>query len=118
MAGNARSTGRSAIANESVPVAQPLELLDFTTGDVSDHAATSDSFPNAQLDLRIELGRTWLSPKEETELAGGSIVPLDKSSSDWVDVVVNGRLIARGEVVVLNDNLCVRIAEIVIPKAA
>ena len=46
-------------------------------------------------------------------LRKGSVVPLDKLAGDPVDVYVNGRLIARGEVLVLNDNFCVRVNEIV-----
>jgi flagellar motor switch protein FliN/FliY len=42
-------------------------------------------------------------------------VPLNKLAGDPVDILVNGRLVARGEVLVLNDNFCVRIAEIVAP---
>ena len=43
----------------------------------------------------------------------GSVVALDKLAGDPVDIFVNGRLIARGEVLVLNDNFCVRVAELV-----
>ena len=45
-------------------------------------------------------------------LSGGSIVELDKLAGDPVDVYVNERLVARGEVLVLNDNFCIRISEI------
>jgi flagellar motor switch protein FliN/FliY len=41
------------------------------------------------------------------------VVPLDKLAGDPVDIYVNGRLIARGEVLILNDNFCVRVAELV-----
>ena len=47
------------------------------------------------------------------QLRRGSVVPLDKLAGDPVDVFVNGRLVARGEVLVLNDNFCVRIAELI-----
>jgi len=65
-----------------------------------------------ELDLRIELGRTELLIEEVLQLREGTVVPLDKLAGDPVDILVNGRLIARGEVLVLNDNFCVRIAEI------
>lgn len=70
---------------------------------------------DVELDLRIELGRTELLIEEVLQLREGSVVPLNKLAGDPVDVLVNGRLIARGEVLVLNDNFCVRIAEIVAP---
>jgi flagellar motor switch protein FliN/FliY len=47
------------------------------------------------------------------KLRKGSVVPLDKLAGDPVDVFVNGRLVARGEVLVFNDNFCVRVAELV-----
>ncbi len=83
---------------------------------------TSESFPltalqDVELDLRIELGRTELLIDEVLKLREGSVVPLDKLAGDPVDILVNGRLVARGEVLVLNDNFCVRVAEILTPEA-
>jgi flagellar motor switch protein FliN/FliY len=68
-----------------------------------------------ELDLRIELGRAELLIEEVLKLREGSVVPLDKLAGDPVDILVNGRLVARGEVLVLNDNFCVRVAEILTP---
>jgi len=70
---------------------------------------------DVELDLRIELGRTELLIEEVLKLRDGSVVPLDKLAGDPVDILVNGRLVARGEVLVLNDNFCVRVAEILTP---
>lgn len=70
---------------------------------------------DVELDLRIELGRTELLIEEVLQLREGSVVPLNKLAGDPVDILVNGRLVARGEVLVLNDNFCVRVAEIVAP---
>ena len=67
---------------------------------------------DVELDLRIELGRTEMRIEEVVGLRDGSVVALDKLAGDPVDILVNGRLIARGEVLVLNDNFCVRVAEI------
>ena len=83
--------------------------------------AASPAFPIAalqdvELDLRIELGRTELLIEEVLQLREGTVVPLDKLAGDPVDILVNGRLIARGEVLVLNDNFCVRVAEILTPE--
>jgi flagellar motor switch protein FliN/FliY len=66
-----------------------------------------------ELDLRIELGRTHLCPEEVLQLRQGSVVPLDKLAGDPVDIYVNERLVARGEVLVLNDNFCVRVADLI-----
>lgn len=68
---------------------------------------------DVNLDIKIELGRTRMSLDEILQLRRGSVVTLDKLAGDPVDVYVNGRLVARGEVLVLNDNFCVRVAELI-----
>jgi len=75
--------------------------------------ATVDLMSDVQLDLNIELGRTHMHLEEMLRLKKGAVVPLDKMAGDPVDIYANGRLIARGEVLVLNDNFCVRVAELV-----
>jgi len=67
---------------------------------------------DVKLRVRIELGRTRMLVEEVLKLGEGSIVELDKLAGDPVDVWVNDRLVARGEVLVLNDNFCVRINEV------
>jgi flagellar motor switch protein FliN len=67
---------------------------------------------DVDLDLKIELGRTQMTLEDATMLGTGSIVLLDNQSGDPVDVLVNDRLIARGEVVVLNNKFCVRVTEL------
>lgn len=68
---------------------------------------------DVDLHVKIELGRTRMRVEDVLALAGGAVVELDKLAGDPVDVLVNDRLVARGEVLVLNDNFCVRINEIV-----
>ncbi|MED5287078.1 MAG: flagellar motor switch protein FliN, partial [Planctomycetota bacterium] len=75
--------------------------------------ATLDLLRDVELDLKIELGRTQMHLDEVLRLKRGSVVSLDKLAGDPVDVYVNGRLVARGEVLVLNDNFCVRVAELI-----
>lgn len=75
--------------------------------------ASLDLLGDVQLDLRIELGRTQMRLHDVLQLEKGSVVPLDRLAGDPVDIYVNGRLVARGEVLVLNDNFCVRVAELV-----
>ncbi|GAB5403990.1 MAG: flagellar motor switch protein FliN [Aureliella sp.] len=67
---------------------------------------------DVDLDLKIELGRTHMVLEEVLKLRQGSVVTLDKLAGDPVDLFVNGRLVAKGEILVLNDNFCVRIAEL------
>ena len=68
---------------------------------------------DVDLNVKIELGRTKMLIEDVLRLAEGSVVELDKLAGDPVDVFVNDQLVARGEVLVLNDNFCVRINEIV-----
>ncbi len=70
------------------------------------------------LNVKIELGRTRMLVEDVLRLGEGSVVELDKLAGDPVDVYVNDRPVARGEVLVLNDNFCVRINEILSPPGA
>ncbi|MCW5936266.1 MAG: flagellar motor switch protein FliN [Fimbriimonadaceae bacterium] len=65
------------------------------------------------LEVSVELGRVKMPVKDVLELGPGSIVEIDKAAGEPVDVLVNNRLVARGEVVVIDDNFGVRITEIV-----
>ncbi|OCS84261.1 flagellar motor switch phosphatase FliY [Caryophanon latum] len=67
------------------------------------------------LQVTVELGRTKRSVKEILELTGGSIIELDKLAGEPVDILVNSRLIAKGEVVVIDENFGVRITDIASP---
>jgi flagellar motor switch protein FliN/FliY len=105
---------------EPPPGVTPFRLEQFATGrgsgegaPASTEMATLDLVRDVEMDLRIELGRTHMYLEDVLRLRRGSVVPLDKMAGDPVDVFVNGRLIARGEVLVLNDNFCVRVAELV-----
>lgn len=96
----------------------PFRLEDFSGAPASAEVATLELIRDVELDLKIELGRTQMYLEDVLKLRKGSVVPLDKLAGDPVDIYVNGRLIARGEVLVLNDNFCVRVAELVTAEAA
>ena len=100
------------------PGAAPFALQEFGGAAASSETATLDLIRDVELDLRIELGRTHMHLEEVLKLCKGAVVPLDKMAGDPVDIYVNGRLIARGEVLVLNDNFCVRVAELVAGDAS
>ncbi|MEO0963893.1 MAG: flagellar motor switch protein FliN [Planctomycetota bacterium] len=72
-----------------------------------------DLLSDVELDVTVELGRTEMLVEDVLKLGEGSVVELEKLAGDPVDVFVNGRLVARGEVLVLNDNFCIRVSEIV-----
>lgn len=68
------------------------------------------------LQLSIELGRAVLNVKDILSLRDGSVVELNKLAGDPVDIFVNNKLIARGEVVVIDDNFGVRVTDILSPS--
>lgn len=68
------------------------------------------------LDLSVELGRARMSIQDLLNLSPGSVVELDKIAGEPLDILVNDRLVARGEAVVVNDKFGVRITDIVSPS--
>ncbi len=95
------------------PKLQQYRLEELIGSNGPPEKVSMDLLRDVTLDLKIELGRTRMHLDEILQLRKGSVVTLDKLAGDPVDVYVNGRLVARGEVLVLNDNFCVRVAELV-----
>ncbi len=89
-----------------------FDLPEFGS-DAGDHPVRGiDLLSKVNLNVRIELGRTRMLVEDVLRLNEGSVVELDKLAGDPVDVYVNDRHVACGEVLVLNDTFCVRISEI------
>lgn len=80
-------------------------------------AGDLDLLADVNLQVKIELGRTRMLVEDVLRLSDGSVVELDKLAGDPVDVYVNERHVARGEVLVVNDSFCVRISEIITQPA-
>ncbi len=93
-----------------------FELPSFQAGAKTAEPQNIDLLGDVTLNVKIELGRTRMLVEDVLKLNEGAVVELDKLAGDPVDVYVNERLVARGEVLVLNDNFCVRVHEIVDPK--
>jgi len=104
---------QAPVAPKLEPPVTPFRFEDFAATRPTGEAASLELIRDVELDLKIELGRTHMYLEDVLKLRKGSVVPLDKLAGDPVDVYVNGRLIARGEVLVLNDNFCVRVAELI-----
>lgn len=114
-----------AVASIENQLGQMLSNLGGMVGGERSFAATSRQEPSSAsatnidllrdvvLNVKIELGRSRMYIEDILKLGEGSVVELEKLAGDPVDVFVNDRLIARGEVLVLNDNFCVRIGEII-----
>ena len=93
--------------------AHPVDLPDFSGAEAGEDVSNIGLLGDVDLDVRIELGRTRMLVDDVLRLSPESLVELDKAAGDPVDIYVNGRHVARGEVLVLNENFCVRVSEIV-----
>ena len=105
----AASTGGKVSAQNVAP----SELREERTGKVYDQAM--DIVMDVPLSVTVELGRTNKLVREVLDLSPGSVIELDKLAGEPVDILVNGKYIAKGEVVVIDENFGIRITDIVRP---
>ncbi|MEI7984690.1 MAG: flagellar motor switch protein FliN [Armatimonadota bacterium] len=103
----------------SAPVIPAMTVAD---GALGHHSGSRNEFDSSMevlldvpLEISVELGRMKMMVREVLDLGTGSIIEVDKAAGEPVDVMVNGRLVAKGEVVVIEDNFGVRITEILNP---
>ncbi|MGI6129620.1 MAG: flagellar motor switch phosphatase FliY [bacterium] len=110
---------KQPIKGEPMPaqdkIVQPVAFAPLVTEQPSSSATNLDLLLDIPLEVVVELGRTKRLIKEVLELGVGSVIELDKLAGEPVDVVVNGKLVARGEVVVIDENFGVRITDIITP---
>ena len=92
---------------------QPASFQPFTGGNVLPGHENIDLIMDVPLEVTVELGRTTKSIKEILEFAPGTIVELNKIAGEPIDVLVNGKYVAKGEVVVIEESFGVKITEIV-----
>ncbi len=107
----------SLLNNEQVTV-QPVSFSSFDDAPIISNNQTDKNLNllmDIKLKLTVELGRTELPIKKVLELARGSIIELDKVAGEPVELYANGKLIANGEVVVIEDNFGLRITSILSP---
>ncbi|QWC24482.1 flagellar motor switch phosphatase FliY [Bacillus haikouensis] len=96
---------------------QPATFSEFQPGGLGQQESKNlDMLLDIPLQVTVELGRTNRSVKDILEMSSGSIIELDKLAGEPVDILVNSRLIAKGEVVVIDENFGVRISDIVSPS--
>jgi len=111
----------------AAPVREPTPIMAAPTAQRAHFSPLPDNvpaYPPANIDLlsdlqmavSVELGRTELSVADVLALGSGSVIELDRLAGEPVDILVNDRLIARGEVVVVDENFGVRIVE-VLPRS-
>jgi flagellar motor switch protein FliN/FliY len=88
----------TTVAPQPAPAAEPAEL---------------ERLHDVPVELAVEIGRTQMTIRETLALGPGSIVTLDRLAGDPVDLLVNGKPIARGEVVVIDEEFGLRVTEVV-----
>ena len=96
--------------------AAPVAFTDFSTSEGAPATNDINMILDIPVQLTVELGRTRIPIKHILQLAQGSVVELDALAGEPMDVLVNGYLIAQGEVVVVNDKFGIRLTDIVTPS--
>ncbi|EKE02597.1 MAG: flagellar motor switch protein [uncultured bacterium] len=115
-AGMSSSVSHEIGSSERPVTVQPVQFAAFN--DLNSFGETGknlDLLMDVKLKLTVELGRSELAIKKVLELTRGSIIELDKVAGEPVELYANGKLIAKGEVVVIEDNFGLRITSIVSP---
>ena len=99
------------------PVVRPVAFSQLGASAEAVTAAGVDMIMDVNVQVSVELGRSIMRVRDVVALGPGSVVELDKHAGESVEVVVNNKMIARGEVVVIDENFGVRITEIISGKA-
>jgi len=99
---------------EETAQAAPLEELTDESSPISDDERRKlDSIMDIPVTISMEVGRTQISIRNLLQLNQGSVVELDRIAGESLDVMVNGTLIAHGEVVVVNDKFGIRLTDVI-----
>lgn len=92
---------------------QPAQFQSFDVASVMQQKENIDIIMDVPLEVTVELGRTNKKIKEILEFSPGTIIELDKLAGDPIDILVNGKFVAKGEVVVIDENFGIRITDII-----
>ena len=102
---------------ESIQAMELPDLAAAAADDDGDGSPNLDMIKDIEVTLSVELGRTAMMIDEVLRLTAGKVVELDKLAGEPLDVLINGTVLARGEVVVVDDRFGVRITSITDPRA-
>ncbi|RTR39347.1 flagellar motor switch protein FliN [Shewanella canadensis] len=105
-----------AMAEQAIEEAQAVELDELTDTAAAlseDDVAKLDSIMDIPVTISMEVGRSFISIRNLLQLNQGSVVELDRVAGEPLDVMVNGTLIAHGEVVVVNDKFGIRLTDVI-----
>ncbi|TKA89275.1 flagellar motor switch protein FliN [Guyparkeria sp. SB14A] len=114
MAEQADSEGGQGEADEAEPVGME-QFADGAHPDDDENPVNFDVIMDVPVNISMEIGRTAINIRNLLQLNQGSIVELDRLAGEPLDVLVNGTLIARGEVVVINEKFGIRLTDVISP---
>ncbi|AZL85449.1 flagellar motor switch protein FliN [Aliivibrio salmonicida] len=104
----------AALSESAEAVSAPLEDLEETTPAFNeDERRKLDTILDIPVTISMEVGRSHISIRNLLQLNQGSVVELDRIAGESLDVMVNGTLIAHGEVVVVNDKFGIRLTDVI-----
>lgn len=119
---NNYETEKGSVQPEKVPKeykqvnVQPVHFQEFVDDEPEKESKNISLIMDVPLQVTVELGRTHKLIKEVLEFSPGSIIELDKLAGEPVDILVNGKAIAQGEVVVIDESFGVRVTDIIHPS--
>jgi len=93
--------------------AQPVQFQNFDAGAVMQQKENIEIIMDVPLEVSVELGRTRKKIREILAFSPGSVIELDKLAGEPIDILVNGKFVANGEVVVIDENFGIRITDII-----
>ncbi|AZG36975.1 MAG: flagellar motor switch protein FliN [Shewanella psychromarinicola] len=106
----------AAMAEQAIEEAEQVELdelVDDSKPISKEEAAKLDGILDIPVTISMEVGRSFISIRNLLQLNQGSVVELDRVAGEPLDVMVNGTLIAHGEVVVVNDKFGIRLTDVI-----
>ncbi len=114
MAEQADVDAGAAATEEGNPAAE-FDNLEDTSGGLAAYEANMDVILDIPVTISMEIGRTQISIRNLLQLNQGSVVELDRLAGEPMDVLVNGTLVAHGEVVVVNEKFGIRLTDVISP---
>jgi flagellar motor switch protein FliN len=112
----AAAMGEQTATEKAKAHVQPAQIFDQLSGTNAKSNHGLELILDIPVSLTVELGRTKISIRNLLQLAHGSVVELDGLAGEPMDVLINGTLIAQGEVVVVNDKFGIRLTDIITPQ--
>lgn len=106
----------AAMAEQAIEEAQAVELDEFNNDAAQlsqEEVSKLDAIMDIPVTISMEVGRSFINIRNLLQLNQGSVVELDRIAGEPLDVMVNGTLIAHGEVVVVNDKFGIRLTDVI-----